>query len=224
MNLNIPTTCQIPNLRDLYAKWLPMPTGSFVEIGAFDGVTYSNTSCLAEIGWKGLYVEPHPELVKCCRKNYAGNTNIVVEEVAVGNTTGRVKLYERGEVSSLLLDQNSRDWGCTENVFVEVECVRMDALLEKHAGFIQPFFDLLVIDVEGAEVQVLESFTLSRWMPKMVIIEAHEQDQAVIRNWKADPINKYFTSSGYFKVQADHINSIFISNQHWSHDSAVLGT
>src|SRR6202008_2120463 len=44
--------------------------GFFVEAGANDGVTYSNTLFFERFrGWRGLLVEPLPELAARCRKN-----------------------------------------------------------------------------------------------------------------------------------------------------------
>lgn len=37
-----------------------LPTGSFLDIGAYDGKTFSNTLALAERGWSGVCVEPCP--------------------------------------------------------------------------------------------------------------------------------------------------------------------
>ena len=108
------------------------------------------------------------------------------------------------------MDQNSRDWGCREDKFVMVPTCTLNSLLDKHA--IAPGFELLVIDVEGAELKVLEGFNLAHYRPRMVIIEAHEKDAAAIRNWKAAPINDYF-SAEYTKIQADHINSIFLRTE-----------
>ena len=44
---------------------LPYKTdGTFVEVGANDGMTGSFTYNLAKIGWHGLYFEPVPNTVK----------------------------------------------------------------------------------------------------------------------------------------------------------------
>lgn len=217
-NITVHPSCQIPNLAQIYSQWLNQDEGHFVEIGAFDGFTYSNTYCLAEIGWSGLYVEPLEEFVATCKKYHEKHPKIAVEQICVGETRGQIKLYTHGEVSSVVWDQNTRDWGCSQDRFKMVECDILDNVLAVHKT--PKEFELLVIDVEGAEIQVLNGFTVEQLMPKMVIIEAHEKDVAAIRNWKAAPINDYFAKAGYRKIQADHINSIFVSpSQH----RAVLG-
>ena len=49
------------------------PVGRLLDIGAFDGKTFSNSLALFEKGWSGVVVEPNPEslvaLIKLHGKN-----------------------------------------------------------------------------------------------------------------------------------------------------------
>ena len=39
--------------------------GTYIELGALDGVLYSNTKFFEDVlGWKGILIEPHPEKFK----------------------------------------------------------------------------------------------------------------------------------------------------------------
>ncbi len=44
-------------------------TGFFIEAGAHDGVSLSNTFFLESVGWTGLLVEAHPELFDKCKRS-----------------------------------------------------------------------------------------------------------------------------------------------------------
>lgn len=57
--------------------------GRFLDIGAFDGVTYSNARALAEKGWSGVFVEPNPFAASKLVRLYAGDPNHVVVLAAV---------------------------------------------------------------------------------------------------------------------------------------------
>jgi len=50
----------------------PETPGRFLDIGAFDPITFSNTRALVELGWSGVMIEPAPgpmiELLRCCTK------------------------------------------------------------------------------------------------------------------------------------------------------------
>ena len=43
--------------------------GTFVELGAYNGLTHSNTLLLEENGWLGTLIEGHEEYADSCRKN-----------------------------------------------------------------------------------------------------------------------------------------------------------
>lgn len=200
--------CQIPVLADLYEAHLPEGNGRFVEVGAFDGATVSNTVFLTEAGWQGLYIEPHPAHAELCRMNHLDHLSVTVVEKAVSNQAGLADLYEIGECSTLVWDKSAIDWGGKQERKVQVETCTLDTILQELAW--TPGFELLVIDVEQNELKVLWGFDIDRWKPRMVIIEAHEKDNEPARNCKAPPINEYFQVHGYAKVYSDHINSIFL--------------
>src|SRR3982751_5457549 len=90
-------TCQIPTLAFLYELFFGRRhDGVFVEIGAFDGYTYSNTSCLADAGWRGCYIEPVPSSADACRQRHAGNPRIEVAQLAIGAAAGQTTLSVGG--------------------------------------------------------------------------------------------------------------------------------
>jgi FkbM family methyltransferase len=200
--------CQIPNLAAIYEEHLPKDIGRFVEVGAHDGISFSNTVFLAEAGWHGLYVEPEPVAAHHCRVNHRSHIGVQVAEIAISDREGEAELYTCGSCSTLNWDKNAIDWGCKKERTIKVKLTTLDNLLTQLKW--TPRFDLLVIDVENHEPQVLRGFTIGRWLPKLVIIEAHERDPAWERSFKAGPISGYFGQMGYKKIFADHINSIFL--------------
>ena len=70
--LKLSQSCQLPLLLHFYKRYLPQ-TGTFVEVGAFDGEAFSNTSCLADAGWTGNYIEPIPDYASKCAARHANN-------------------------------------------------------------------------------------------------------------------------------------------------------
>lgn len=43
-------------------------TGFYIEVGAFDGIHFSNTYSFEKLGWKGICIEPHPKFFPYCKK------------------------------------------------------------------------------------------------------------------------------------------------------------
>ena len=106
----VANTCQIPfwrSLGDVYTFVFGYKTdGVFVEIGAYDGESFSNTSCLADIGWVGHYVEPIPKFADACRRRHAANPRVRVHTACVGRTAGEsVTLSTAGPFTSGVADE-----------------------------------------------------------------------------------------------------------------------
>lgn len=197
---------QIPNLDALYRRYLP-ETGYLVEVGAYDGVSYSNTLHLLKQGWKGLYIEPVREYAELCRKNLAPYAARVVE-TACGDSFGLAEIEVRGEYSCMgetIVASWIKPVSGTRTVTVKTldEVIKFNGL---------PSVDLLVIDVEGYEKQVLNGFTLNgRKSPYMVIIELHELSDL----WAKLPGHQAAINAAYAKfrdykvVYKDDINTVF---------------
>lgn len=214
------SSCQIPNLWFLYSLFLgEKENGVFVEIGAFDGVTVSNTWGLAVRNWSGLMVEPVPSHAEKCRTNHALHKNIRVVETAVGSkdmdeisihvsgllTTANGELFSEYKTVSWASDLLSQD-------IITVPNTDLDSLLSRYS--ITPGFDLLVVDVEGLERVVFDNFDLAHWSPKMLIVELADThpDLSATRSIDAQ-LGLEITSSNYRVVYKDSINTVFVRNE-----------
>ncbi len=62
--------------------------GRFLDVGAYDGVTYSNTRALAERGWRGVLVEPDPRSFSRLLENCREFPDLVLANMALGNYWG----------------------------------------------------------------------------------------------------------------------------------------
>ncbi len=216
-NLQLSKTCQIPLLKYFYEKYLD-DKGIFVEVGAFDGESFSNTSGLADIGWKGHYIEPSPEFASKCLSRHKDN-DVNVYNYAVSDEEGVIKLQIGGPLSTVSLETKDAykeiDWA--KNVKFEEEinvtALRLDKFLI--SAKIEIKFDLLVVDVEGHEENVFNSFDLNFWKPKMLIVELNDYHPSFNDNPKlqfsSKKVRDKILATGYKQIYADEINTIFIN-------------
>ena len=90
----------------------------------------------------------------------------------------------------------------------------METLLNKFN--VDKGFDILCVDVEGQEKDVFDSFNLSYWKPKMMIVELednHESFQIYENHVKAQNLlRKEIINNGYTEIYKDRVNTIFIRN------------
>lgn len=209
--------CQIKDLSFLLSLFLgERTTGSYVEVGAFDGISFSNTYGLAERGWSGVMIEPVPEFAARCRDVHRNHPGVRVVNVAVGAMDGETLVINlAGPLSSgslsLVEEYRNIDWARGELTSgkVKVPSMRLDTVLKD--ADVPEGFDLLVVDVEGFEAQVFSGFDLSRWMPKMMIVELADTHPDLLAQRASDhALLQRLLSKGYGVVYKDGINTIFV--------------
>src|SRR5258708_7219469 len=212
-----PRACQLPVLGGLYELVFGERTdGTFVEVGAFDGETYSNTSCLADLGWRGVYVEPVPGACARCRQRHAGNAKVSVIECAIGGADGTAALWQNGPCSTLSDDEHALN--LKQGIVLEPEIVRIDVALRRLDGVlteagIAPGFDLLVVDVDGAEEVVFAGFELATWRPRFLLVELIEDSPHFAGHvgliGAARRVREHIARADYVEIYRDAANTLF---------------
>lgn len=170
--------------------------GFFVDVGAGDGVHFSNTIRFDFDGWQGICIEPDPrhhENLHKWRKCY-------VEECAIGLEEGELKLYQNEYPDLTTPIQRENDSSYQNEI--TVPCHRLETILKKyHVRTI----DLLSVDVEGFELEVMESFDIDVYQPKIVIVEFQTlglpTNKASYMTW--------FYNKGYKLIHDTEANLIF---------------
>ena len=212
----IVSTCQIPQLGFLFSYFLGEKfSGVFVEVGGFDGLTFSNTYGLAVKGWHGIYFEPQPEYAEQCRLNHKGHDVVVCQKAVTAPDQEFVTLQLAGALTtannSLAQEYTEVDWASNNLTGNELKVAAdtLDNLLHEYQ--IKPEFDLLVIDVEGCEADVLAGFNLNRFRPSMIIIELVDTHPNLYSTKASDYFSRgSIESEGYKLMFKDPINSVFV--------------
>jgi FkbM family methyltransferase len=213
------STCQVTKLDQIIATHLGSDKkGQFVEVGAYDGERFSNTSWLADNGWRGLYLEPSPEFSRLCKLRHCLNKAKVLN-LAAGEEESHATLMQIGSLSTMSTDALEEyehlPWA---RRVMQKECKpqqtlvrRLDNILSEQG--IHPGFELLVVDVEGYEEKVFRGLDLARWRPQMLIVELRDapsdfDDKSELVE-SARRVRKLILGAGYSVVYQDDINTIF---------------
>jgi FkbM family methyltransferase len=160
--------------------------GFFIEAGANDGISQSNTLYFEQyLGWTGLLIEPIPALAEACRRNRPG---AIVENAALvpfshrGDTVdmrycGLMSVVRDAMRSQAEEDEHMRVGSEIQRLEVydiSVPAKPMQAILDTH-GIREA--DLFVLDVEGFEAAVLSGIDFDRFVARNLVIEARYLDQ-----------------------------------------------
>ncbi len=181
--------------------------GTFLDIGANDGETLSNTRSLALQGWKGLCVEPGAAFAKLEVLYPKGG--VCIANVAIGTANGKAILHDsgthlnKGDLSllSTLEPKEKERWGNT-TTWEEKEVIVMDykSLIEA-----SPYktFDFISIDAEGLDYDILKQIDLTE--TKCVCIE-HNGTPGLIAGIKG-----YCASYGLTQVLLTNLENIILA-------------
>ena len=142
--------------------------GYFVEIGANDGKTLSNTYLLEKTyGWRGICVEPIPDKFRTLQEM---RTNSICFERAVYSQSDLSLKFMISNESSLLsgLTDNIDKHSITGNTINVKTITLTDALDQANAP---KFIEYLSLDTEGSELEILKSFDFSKYTFGIIHVE-----------------------------------------------------
>jgi len=177
-------------------------SGNYVEVGGFDGKTFSVSYAFDAIGWSGVLIEPvHERHLESLKNRNGPKTMSLNFAIGPRGSTGTAKFLDVGMFS--VSDGHEIDFApaaARPKREIIVPITDMDkALAIRWPKPVQ--IDLAVIDVEGAECDLLDGFLLNVWRPRVVIVEDNTFG-------KSDALNKYFESDYQFYGML-HCNRIY---------------
>jgi FkbM family methyltransferase len=155
--------------------------GFFVEAGANDGRTQSNTLYFERYrGWTGLLIEPIPKLAQLCRRRRPKD---IVENAALVPFDYPDKQIQmqycdlmsvvKGAMKSEQEEQEHLTRGAkiqgVQTYKTSVPARTLTSILDQHNI---ERIDLLSLDVEGFELSALKGLDLKRHRPNFMLIEA----------------------------------------------------
>jgi FkbM family methyltransferase len=169
--------------------------GSFLDIGAYDGKTFSNTMALVERGWKGVLVEPSPLPFKSMLELHGENPRLRLVNAAVGLERGLTKFWPTDDAVSTTHSPNYEKWKDTAKFFQPyyVAQVTFGELLAMFADVLLPDLGVLNIDVEGVSVELLTHFPFLLFRPRIICIEHDQKVQTILDLLVADSSGKGYS-------------------------------
>lgn len=171
--------------------------GIFVDIGAHDGIVFSNTWLFEQLGWDGVCIEPNPDVYNRLKQN----RNCITVNKAVSDKSGRMAFRKINGYSAMLsglidniqeaqekqLEQElAEHGGCIEEITVEVDT--LENILSEYYDKI-PQIDFCSIDVEGAEWNILKTIDFEKLEIKIMVVE---------KNYDERVVHDYMRSKGYY--------------------------
>lgn len=152
--------------------------GRFLDVGAGDGLTWSNTKPLLDLGWSGVMVEPALSQIRWLLENHLDNPKVDIVCAGIG---GRTR-------SSLALFFDARDFSTFSDKYHDKITAHSEGSVLYRLRFAPMItwrqlldacpgpYDFVNIDVEGMNLELVQSAPWDRIRPQMVCVEVDPQE------------------------------------------------
>ena len=155
--------------------------GVFLDIGAWDGKTFSNTAALVDRGWSGVLVEPSPSSFNTLLARYGSNPKLQLVHAAVGADSGLVKWWDSGgDGVSTSSPAHYATWRETATYFPPYYLAQIclfnlwDTFPDVREA------DVISIDTEGTSGELFKMALSLGFHPKVWIVEYDLKDVELI--------------------------------------------
>lgn len=193
---------------------LDVTSPTYLDIGAYDPVIFSNTYLFYQAGCSGVLIEPDPELAYSLRQKRPKDK---VLNIGISKSAGEQNFYlvnppTLNTFSKKEFEQYKLFYPNTElRKVVKTKTLPLNTILEK---YFDKGLDLLSIDVEGLDYEILSSFNLDKYRPKVICIETVKYKNG--NTWiKPKDIPSYLYKNSYFLYADTFINTIFVDQKAW---------
>ncbi|RUS98507.1 hypothetical protein DSM106972_081360 [Dulcicalothrix desertica PCC 7102] len=185
---------------------------TFIDIGANDGISCSNTYLLALQGANGLCFEPVKLNYTFLKWLYVFNNKVKCIQEGISNEVKQLEIQRDGLLSFIPETRDLKLEGILNQYFsktVEKEIISVKPLnywLDIYTEFIN--CDVLSLDVEGHELYTLQSIDFSIFKTKCFVIETYGH---VHRDY--DLINTLLNQHGYQALLENDLNTFWFARE-----------
>tara|TARA_Y200000002_G_C22532447_1_gene600312 strand:+ start:20 stop:712 length:693 start_codon:yes stop_codon:yes gene_type:complete len=141
----------------------------YIEAGANDGLSQSNTYHLEQRGWRGILVEPCTEIYNLCKKNRS-KSNIFYNNFLTKDLTRDISYLDTDTQCPLMYSFSKEK---TEHPVMNIT---INKILENFSDRI----DFLSLDVEGYELNTLKGMDLTKYRPSLICIEISTDKKSIL--------------------------------------------
>ena len=154
--------------------------GRLLDIGAFDGKTFSNSLRLFEMGWSGVCYEPSPDPFVALSALHKDNKKIKTVCAAVTPVSGTIDFFDSdGDAVSTTDLSHKKKWEQGSAIKfkpIQVKSVTAQEVVDAHG----PVYDFVNIDTENTNLETLRAFVSAGLRFELLCIEHDNQHPAIV--------------------------------------------
>jgi len=165
------------NEEEIIAKYFnehPPRFKQFLDVGAFDGIRYSNTYRLVELGWHGVCIEPSSKVFPVLVKNLGHNPKIRLIQTAVDTISGERLLHETDDAVSTFHPEWKQRWVKKGIKYSEVPRKVKTITMCMLFSMVGTNFSFINIDVERNNYDIFNTIDFSLLKDLQVLCIEHD--------------------------------------------------
>jgi FkbM family methyltransferase len=201
-------------ISDLFHR-LGIPNPTYLDIGANDPVSLSNTYRLYARGSKGVCLEPNPVLFEKLKTKRTRDTCIHAGVAFDEQREADFYIFpEKFHGLNTFSKADADFWEQTGNKeigkprvekIIRMPLLPVNDVMEK---YFSPHPNFISIDVEGLDLQIAKTINFEKYKPEVFCIETlgFVKDNKEVKNTE---LTRFFTDKGYFIYADTYINTIF---------------
>lgn len=187
---------------------------TYMDVGAHHPFYLSNTALFYEKGFKGISIEPDPNLCSLIKKYRTNevclNIGIMFNEVV--NIKQEIDFYVMSATTLNTFSKEEAERLDNEGTY-KITDIKKIEVQHLHSIFKKYFLpDFLSIDVEGLDIEIIKSIDFVKYRPKVICVETIQFSPKGNENIKNYDIINYLKEMNYYLYADTNINSIFIDN------------
>lgn len=178
-------------------------TGFFVDVGAFHPKDYSNTYKFYLNGWRGINIDANSSIIEKFNKERPKDINVCAGVALAEEEKIFYKFKEDLSMSSFSAKFAEDAISNSILTLSETEVIKTKKLSQilEECNVTQKI-DLMSIDVEGLDLEVLQSNNWEKYRPKAIIIEIEIGFESI----QTSEIYKFLVSVGYEAVAYTYLS------------------
>lgn len=194
---------------------IPYAHCDYLDLGANHPKKLSNTYFFYEHGAHGVLVEANPDLIPALERErprdvtlnrlIASERGVEPKEFYIMSGDG-LSTTERESVETAL--RENPDLFLVEKI--KVPCVSVMELFEKYFIYAPK---ILNVDVEGIEMEILQSIDFEKYRPLVIVVEMIPYKNYLVSGMKDHEVEDFLESKGYVEQAFTGINSIFLDTR-----------
>jgi FkbM family methyltransferase len=180
-------------------------------VGACHPIAISNTYLLYQNGWRGVNIDAMPGSMDVFRHHRPEDLNLEIG-IARENAQLTYSMFDDPGLNGFLSEEAIQSQLARGAKLLDqrvVPCVPLSEVLARHS--VRSQIDLLTVDVEGLDLEVLQSLDLDRWRPKLIIAEILGASD--VRDALRSQIAVYLESVGYCLFSRLHFSAVFMDRK-----------